>query len=141
MVPILCTSSLPLYPWALPLGTESGHRNTECDYSSAHVSLYTVSDVVGHGVCSHCFPGEFYAHMPIYLRSAAVTTSSVMSLFLSSCKRYQFWPHRSAWRYAKWWTGSSERQQTIYSRIWASLGIISSPTLNYDGRSHSYCSV
>jgi hypothetical protein len=27
-----------------------GNRNTDCDYSSAYISLYTNSDLVGHGM-------------------------------------------------------------------------------------------
>jgi len=48
------------------VGTESGHRNTECDYSGAYVSIYTENDLDGHSVCSYCCPGEFYTHAPIH---------------------------------------------------------------------------
>ena len=104
-------------------------------------ALYTSSDLAGHGVCSHCFPNEFYTHNLIYQMTFTIGRGNdivrLVSLFLGSCKIYRFWSHRSAWQCAKWRTGSSERKQTICSRIWARLGIISSPILNYDGRSHS----
>ena len=63
MVPMLCTSSFPLCQWALPLGTEHGDRNTECDYSSAYVSIYTDNDLVGHGVRPFCFSNALYAQI------------------------------------------------------------------------------
>ena len=34
----------------LTLALREGSRNTDCDYSAAYVSLYTDSNLVGHGM-------------------------------------------------------------------------------------------
>ena len=140
MVPMLCTSSIPPCHWILPLGTDRGDRNTECDYSSAYVSLYTDSDLAGHGVRPPHFSTESYTHTTIYQMTFTIGRGNdiVRPVSpLSSHNEYRCCKCRFAWQSDKSRTGSSERKQKIYSRIWARLGIISSLTLNYDGRSCS----
>jgi len=83
-----------------------------CIYSSAYESLYTDSNLAGRSVCSNCFPSEIYTHVPIYQMNFTIGRGNAIvrpSLCLSSCKRYGVRSHRSGRQYARWRTGSSER--------------------------------
>jgi len=63
---MLCTPLSPLCRSVLPLGAEREDRNTECDYSSAYVSLYKDGDFAGHGVRPSCFSSELFTHTTLY---------------------------------------------------------------------------
>lgn len=52
-------------PLGIAVGTEHGDRNTECNYLSACVSIYTDSNFTGHGVCVPRFLSEFHTHTMI----------------------------------------------------------------------------
>ena len=109
----------------------------ECDYSSAYVSLYTDSDLTGHGVRPPCFSNEFYTYPTIYQMTFTIGRGNdiVRPVSPPSARHeYRCWKYRFAWQSDKSQTGSSERKRKICFRIWARLGIISSLTLNYDGR-------
>src|SRR5258708_21928853 len=109
MVPMLCTSSSSMSV-GLPLETYREDRNTECDYSSAYVSIYTDSDLAGHGVRPPCFPNELYTHTTIYQMTFTIGRGNdiVRPVSPSSRNEYRCWKYRFAWQSDKSRTHSSE---------------------------------
>lgn len=79
-------------------------RNTECDYSSAYITLLSDSDLVGHGMTFTIGRGNDIVRLYFYIKELVLT-----------------YP-RSAVQCVKWQIVSSGRTQSLYSRTWAKPG-------------------
>lgn len=95
------------------------YRNTECDYSSAYVTLYTVDGLVGNGMTftigrGNDIVGEIIAVLPF---------KSYQSIRMS----------RFVWLFKKSPIASSERRSNSCSQTWEKHGISCSLILSFVG--------
>ncbi|KAI0065819.1 enolase C-terminal domain-like protein [Artomyces pyxidatus] len=69
---------------------DTWHRNTDCDYSSAYVSLYTSSDLVGHGMTFTIGRGNDIVCQAIKEVANRLVGKEVESLFANMGKAWEY---------------------------------------------------